>query len=199
MTFQTHIEGDQAVIRSVEESRHFRPLSEVKRVLSLGVKTITVDLRDVSFVDSAGIGELITSHVYANETGSHLLLINVTPDVRRYLDLANLGELLDIHECEPPSAAAGPEGTAVGEQSASDPTGTVSTTMRVGTSFSSRVLEARLAEHEGRQTLIVIIDGDETPMSPGKTMLAKLELLEATDEERQALRDAGYEGSLRFL
>jgi hypothetical protein len=30
-------------------------------------------------------------------------------------------------------------------------------------------------------------------------MLAKLELLEATDEERQALRDAGYEGSLRFL
>ena len=93
MTFQTHIEGDQAIIRTAEETRHFCPLGEVKRVLSLGVKNITVDLGDVSFIDSEGLGELVKSHACAQAAEARLRLINVTPDIRRFLNLTNIQKL----------------------------------------------------------------------------------------------------------
>jgi anti-anti-sigma factor len=183
MLIKTHIKDKKAVVRFVNGSGAFRPLAELERVLSLDVTSITVDLKDVSFIDSMGLGELVAFHASAMQADVHMKLINANPDVRRFLDLANVGEILDVQ---------GPESPPNLKRS-------VATTLRVGTGHSSRVFEARLGEHEERLTLILIVEGVEVPMSPGKAKLSRLELLEATDEERRALHSAGYLGSLRFL
>jgi anti-sigma B factor antagonist len=59
-----------------------------------GVTSVTVDLSDVSFLDSSGIGMLIGCKRMADESGKSLYVIGAQGQVANVLDLTGVGPLL---------------------------------------------------------------------------------------------------------
>lgn len=68
----------------------------VGEIVDRGGKVI-LDLGGVSSIDSAGIGELVFLHTWAQSRRGDLKCAGPTPFVRQLLDLTNLNSVLDIH------------------------------------------------------------------------------------------------------
>ena len=59
----------------------------VRRLLDDGKKKILLNLGDVSYVDSSGIGELVSSYTTTNNNGGQLKLLNLTKKIQDLRDL----------------------------------------------------------------------------------------------------------------
>jgi anti-sigma B factor antagonist len=68
--------------------------SEVKRLIPQTAK-ITIDLTEVSFMDSMGLGTIATLYVSAKTAGCQLQLINLTPRVRELFSVTHLLSLFE--------------------------------------------------------------------------------------------------------
>ena len=55
-------------------------------------ETLVVDLRELAFIDSAGIHVLMRLDIDARAQGWSLVVVRAPPDVQRILDLCHLGE-----------------------------------------------------------------------------------------------------------
>ena len=68
------------------------------RVLGLARpgSTVVLDLTDVRFVDSPGLGAIIHCHLRLAEDDTDLVLRSPQPQVRELFDLVQLGSLLEI-------------------------------------------------------------------------------------------------------
>jgi anti-sigma B factor antagonist len=75
----------------------------VRRLLDEGKKKILLNLGDVSYVDSSGIGELVSSYTTTNNNGGHLKLLNLTKKIQ---DLLMITKLLTVFETFDSEAAA---------------------------------------------------------------------------------------------
>ena len=67
----------------------------VRRLLDEGKKKILLNLGDISYVDSSGIGELVSSYTTTNNNGGQLKLLNLTKKIR---DLLMITKLLTVFE-----------------------------------------------------------------------------------------------------
>ncbi|HKA22388.1 MAG TPA: STAS domain-containing protein [Blastocatellia bacterium] len=67
----------------------------VRRLLDDGKKKILLNLGDVSYVDSSGIGELVSSYTTTNHNGGQLKLLNQTKKIH---DLLTITKLLTVFE-----------------------------------------------------------------------------------------------------
>jgi anti-sigma B factor antagonist len=67
----------------------------VRRLLDEGKKKILLNLGDVSYVDSSGIGELVSSYTTAGNAGGQLKLLNLTKKIQ---DLLMITKLLTVFE-----------------------------------------------------------------------------------------------------
>jgi len=67
----------------------------VRNLLDAGRKKILLNLGDVSYVDSSGIGELVSSYSTANKAGGSLKLLNLTKKIQ---DLLMITKLLTVFE-----------------------------------------------------------------------------------------------------
>ncbi|HWP44411.1 MAG TPA: STAS domain-containing protein [Blastocatellia bacterium] len=67
----------------------------VRRLLDAGKKKILLNLGDVSYVDSSGIGELVSSYTTTNNNGGQLKLLNLTKKIQ---DLLMITKLLTVFE-----------------------------------------------------------------------------------------------------
>jgi len=67
----------------------------VRRLLDEGKKKILLNLGDVSYVDSSGIGELVSSYTTTNHNGGQLKLLNQTKKIH---DLLTITKLLTVFE-----------------------------------------------------------------------------------------------------
>ena len=67
----------------------------VRRLLDDGKKKILLNLGDVAYVDSSGIGELVSSYTTTNNQGGHLKLLNLTKKIQ---DLLMITKLLTVFE-----------------------------------------------------------------------------------------------------
>jgi anti-anti-sigma factor len=65
-------------------------------VLENGGKLV-LDLSGVSSIDSAGIGELVLLHTWAQSKNADLKCASPSPLVRDLLDLTNMDSVLEIH------------------------------------------------------------------------------------------------------
>jgi len=52
--------------------------------------TMILDLANVPYIDSVGLGSLVTAHVSHQKTGRCLVLTGVTPRVSRVLEITNV-------------------------------------------------------------------------------------------------------------
>ena len=68
---------------------------EVRKLLEDGKKNILLNLGDVAYVDSSGIGELVSSYTTTSNQGGHLKLLNLTKKIQ---DLLMITKLLTVFE-----------------------------------------------------------------------------------------------------
>ena len=66
-------------------------------------KKVLLNLGDVSYVDSAGLGEIVQSYATVTKNGGTLKLLNVT---KRIKDLLSITKLLTVFECHDSEAEA---------------------------------------------------------------------------------------------
>ena len=72
-------------------------------LIQQGQKKVLLNLGDVSYVDSAGLGEIVQSYATVTKNGGQLKLLNVT---KRIKDLLSITKLLTVFECHDTEAEA---------------------------------------------------------------------------------------------
>jgi len=68
----------------------------VQDFLRRGNDQIILDLEDVDFIDSAGLGELVRSHMSVRSHGGQLKLVNPSASVQDLLNITKLDRVFDI-------------------------------------------------------------------------------------------------------
>jgi anti-sigma B factor antagonist len=59
-------------------------------------RTAVIDVAEISAIDAAGVGALLSLRHWANESGITLKLMNVTPRAERLLELTNLKPAFEV-------------------------------------------------------------------------------------------------------
>lgn len=72
----------------------------VRELLAKGEKNILLNLGDVNYIDSSGIGELVSSFTTVKNAGGALKLLNLTKKVHDLLQITKLYTVFDVHENE---------------------------------------------------------------------------------------------------
>jgi anti-sigma B factor antagonist len=65
-----------------------------------GHKMVLLNLRDVPYVDSSGIGELVAAFTNLRKSGGELKLLNLTKKVQTLLQITRLYSVFDVKEDE---------------------------------------------------------------------------------------------------
>jgi anti-sigma B factor antagonist len=78
----------------------------VRKLLDQGKKKILLNLGDVSYVDSSGIGELVSSYTTTNNNGGQLKLLNLTKKIQDLLMITKLLTVFETHESEETAVAS---------------------------------------------------------------------------------------------
>jgi len=74
--------------------------AELKKLLESGVRTLIVDFGGVRFVDSSGLGVLLSALRIAARTGSNVRVVGLRPEVLTIFELAQMHRVLDIYPTE---------------------------------------------------------------------------------------------------
>ena len=72
----------------------------VKDLLSKGQKKILLNLGDVTYIDSSGIGELVSAFTTVRNGGGDLKLLNLTKKVHDLLQITKLYTVFDVKDDE---------------------------------------------------------------------------------------------------
>ena len=72
----------------------------IRDQLAKGNKRILLNLADVSYIDSSGIGELVSAYTAVSNQGGQLKLLNLTKKVHDLLQITKLYTVFDIHDDE---------------------------------------------------------------------------------------------------
>jgi len=103
-TASTRLEGGVTIVdlsgRIVlgEGSTGLRDL--VRNLVSEGIKKILLNLRNVDYIDSSGLGELVSAFTSMRSQGGELKLLNLTKRVRALLQITKLLTVFDITDNE---------------------------------------------------------------------------------------------------
>ncbi len=96
--------GDVTVIDAVgritlgEGASTFR--DRVRELAASGRKKLLLNLADVSYIDSSGIGELVSGFTTLANQGGTLKLLNLTKRVKDLLQITKLYTVFEVHEDE---------------------------------------------------------------------------------------------------
>ncbi len=72
----------------------------VRDLLSKGQKKILLNLGDVNYIDSSGIGEMVSAYTTVKNQGGELKLLNLTKKVHDLLQITKLYTVFDVKEDE---------------------------------------------------------------------------------------------------
>lgn len=78
----------------------------VRGLLDSGKKNILLNLGDVSYVDSSGIGELVSSYTTTSNQGGHLKLLNLTKKIQDLLMITKLLTVFQTYDNEQEAVAS---------------------------------------------------------------------------------------------
>ena len=96
--------GDVTVIDAVgritlgEGSSTFR--DTIRDMASQGHKKLLLNLAEVSYIDSSGIGEMVSSFTTVTNHGGQLKLLNLTKRVKDLLQITKLYTVFEVFEDE---------------------------------------------------------------------------------------------------
>ena len=72
----------------------------VRDVLAKGSKNILLNLAQITYIDSSGIGELVSAFTSVKNAGGELKLLNLTQKVHDLLQITKLYTVFDIWDNE---------------------------------------------------------------------------------------------------
>jgi anti-sigma B factor antagonist len=73
---------------------------KVKSLLAAGKKKIVLDLKNVSMIDSSGLGALVTAHSSAKSAGATLRLCNLGTKTNELLQMTRLVTVFEVSGSE---------------------------------------------------------------------------------------------------
>ncbi len=78
----------------------------VVEALDAGSRNLLINLKDVSTIDSSGVGELVSSYTTVTNRGGNLKLLNIPPKVMDILQITQLITVFDVFEDEDEAVAS---------------------------------------------------------------------------------------------
>ena len=78
----------------------------VRELLAKGQKHILLNLGDVNYIDSSGIGELVSAYTTARNQSGELKLLNLTKKVHDLLQITKLYTVFDVKDDEASAIAS---------------------------------------------------------------------------------------------
>jgi anti-sigma B factor antagonist len=81
-----------------EESNAMR--EQIKGMLAAGQKKIVLNLADVTYIDSAGLGALVAAHHSARTQGASLKLAHLGQKFQEILQVTKLLTVFEVHDTE---------------------------------------------------------------------------------------------------
>ena len=78
----------------------------IRDLLAKGHKSILLNLADVTYIDSSGIGELVSGYTATSNQGGSLKLLNLTKKVHDLLQITKLLTVFDVHDDEAKAIAS---------------------------------------------------------------------------------------------
>jgi len=79
-----------------EDSRRLR--EKMNEFLTAGKKCVVLDLGDVRYIDSAGLGTLVAVYTSAASQGAKVKLASLTKMIRTQLQITKLVTVFEVHE-----------------------------------------------------------------------------------------------------
>jgi anti-sigma B factor antagonist len=79
---------------------------EVRKLLAAGSKKIVMNLAEVNYIDSSGLGELVSAYTAVKNAGGELKLLNLTSKVRDLLVITKLVTVFDVKDDEAAAVSA---------------------------------------------------------------------------------------------
>ena len=73
---------------------------EIKKAIADGNKRIVLNLQDVNYIDSGGLGTLVALHTTAHNAGANIKLANLTKRVGDLLQVTKLATVFEVHSSE---------------------------------------------------------------------------------------------------
>jgi anti-anti-sigma factor len=85
---------DVTVSGELDMAAAFKLEGELDEALAApDMQAVVLDLAEVTFIDSAGLGSLLAIQEQARQRGIHLAIARVSDRVQRVLDVAGLGDI----------------------------------------------------------------------------------------------------------
>jgi len=78
----------------------------VREVLKNGGKKIVLNLSEVNYIDSSGIGELVSTYTTVTNQGGQLKLLNLTKKIQELLQITKLLTVFSVYESEQKAIAS---------------------------------------------------------------------------------------------
>lgn len=75
--------------------------SRVAELVSVGRLHLVLNLGGVPYLDSSGVGELVSVFISARNNGGVLKLVNPTPRIAELLTVAKLDTVFEVFDSEP--------------------------------------------------------------------------------------------------
>jgi anti-sigma B factor antagonist len=72
----------------------------IRNSIGQGTKKILLNLGDVTYIDSSGIGELVSAYTSVRNQGGELKLLNLTKKVHDLLQITKLYTVFDVKDDE---------------------------------------------------------------------------------------------------
>ena len=72
----------------------------IRNLADTGKKKLLLNLAGVSYIDSSGIGELVSSYTAIGKEGGQLKLLNLTQKLQDLLTITKLLTVFDVYESE---------------------------------------------------------------------------------------------------
>lgn len=73
---------------------------KLRDLVASGPKLILLNMGEVSYINSKGIGELVSGFTTTTNTGGQLKLLNLNKPVRDLLEITGFYTVFDVHEDE---------------------------------------------------------------------------------------------------
>jgi anti-sigma B factor antagonist len=78
----------------------------VKKLVADGTKKIVLNLGEVTYIDSSGIGELVSAFTSVSNTGGNMKLLNLTKRVKDLLQITKLYTVFEAFDDEASAVAS---------------------------------------------------------------------------------------------
>lgn len=110
MQVKERSEGDVTILdlqgRLVLEDGDAALREKVNELVAQGRVKILINLRDVTYIDSCGVGVLIAKFVSVRRRGGDVRLANLTPRSQHLMDITRLRDIFQIYDSEAAAVAS---------------------------------------------------------------------------------------------